>query len=458
MNEIKNMNDVEVQKIRVRDIYTGSVVQVREKSISVDINTFTEGTIYLEYYTLDKSIDSFIGLVNVGDLVTAEVTKVTEESIYLSRLNLLKDEEFKKIIEAVDTKEALNMKVTKSVSKGFNVSYKGFTFFLPDSQALKTTKVQDNIVVRLLEADDRRKTGVVSERVIEQENYLKSKEEEFNTFKVGDKVKGVITKIEAFGMYVKFKYNQGLVRINQVSHLFIKNIKELYNEGDEIEVKVIGLENGKIALSKKALEDTPFEAYIKNVKIGQEVIGKCVNKLPIGLILEVAANVRGLLHTSEFSWNPNDNFMASVKIGDSVKVAILNIEEKKEKLSLSRKALIDNPWARVNAKEGDVVTGVITKIEPKGLTVETLGVDGYINANDALAEGVNGKLDDYFAIGDEITAIIDTIKPREWFLKLNIKKYQDNLARLEFEKYMNAPVEEEKTTTLGDIFKDVFKK
>lgn len=456
--ENNEMNSFEYNDVHVKDKVTGKVVEVKKDSISIDLHQFTEGTMYLDHYTTDKNVTSFIGLVNVGDDITCEVTKVDEENgvILLSRLNMLKEENFKALSE--NTNEALTVKVTKKLEKGYNVAAKGFTFFMPFSQAPSDVKIGDSLKVKILELNERRKTGVVSYRVVEHEEYEANKNAELDTLNEGDVVNGTISKIEPFGAFVRFKYNQGLIRLNQVDHIFVKNINDVLHVGDKLDVKIISKENGKLLLSRKALLKTPFEQYIENHKVSDKVMAKVVNKMPYGLLLEVAPNVRGLLHKSEFSWNPNDNFDAYCKIGDEIEVAIIAIEPKKERISFSRKAIIDNPWSRVNANVGDLVEATVTKVDQKGVYVTALGVDAFIPAKDAFAENQNGKLDEVYQVGDKVNAVVSTIKPKEWILELSVKKHLANLERKEFQKYMDSEAEEDVSMNLGDLYKDILKK
>ena len=69
----------------------------------------------------------------------------------------------------------------------------------------------------------------------------------------------------------------------------------------------------RLDLSRKVLLPTPFEVFAENHKKGSNITGSVVQKLPFGLIIEFEDGVRGLLHTSEFSWNPSDNFASFVK-------------------------------------------------------------------------------------------------------------------------------------------------
>ena len=91
--------------------------------------------------------------------------------------------------------------------------------------------------------------------------------------------------------------------------------------------------------------------------------------MPFGVLVELEKNVTGLLHKSEFSWNPNDNLMASLLIGDEIEVSIIRFDDANEKIGLSRKPLIDNPWNRVETSVGSKVTGKITEVKEMLLMV-----------------------------------------------------------------------------------------
>lgn len=443
------------KKLRVGDQVVGTVVTVKDKTIYLDIHQFTEGTMHLDCYTKDKTIESFIGLVKVGDQIECQVAKVNEENIYLSRINQLSKIAFKRVVEAKENEEAIEVVVTKVVpNKGYTVNFEGNNLFMPLSQAPQEVKIKDKLQVRIIEVNEERKNAVVSRRVIEREEYTNAKAQELDSIQVGEVLTGTVAKVEKFGLFIRFKYNQGLLRINQLAHTFTSDINAVAKEGDTMEVKVLSKENGKLVLSRKALLDTPYEAYAKTVTVGQTVKGKVVNKMPFGLLIELAPNVKGLLHQSEYSHNPNDNYNAFVIIGDEVECAILALDPAKEKISLSRKALMDNPWTRVTAQVGDVVEVKVTDVLENGLKVEALGVDGFVPASEALTESQNGSVKDYFHIDDTAQAVIIDIKPAEWRLRLSIRKITEKEERKSFEKYLE---EEDASLTLGDVLKDALK-
>ena len=454
MEEFK-MEDLDMpKKLHVGDKVNGTVVVIKDKTIYLDIHNFTEGTMHLDHYTKDKSIESFKGLVKVGDVINCEVAKISEDNIYLSRLNQIVIENFKYVTDAKAEDEDIEVKVLKEVKdKGYIVTYKDNQLFMPKSMATPSVVVGQNITVRIVEVDEKKRNAVVSRRIIEQEEYQDKRSKEFDSIQVGDVLKGTVAKVEKYGALIKFDLVQGLLKTGQLSHVFVDITKEL-KVGQEIEVKVIHKADGKIELSRKALLKTPFEEYIDSHKVSDKVTGKVVNKLGFGLLLELAPNVKGLLHSSEYSHNPNDNYNNYVKIGDEVEVAIIAINKDKEKISLSRKALMDNPWERVTAKVNDLVDVTITAITDSGLNVACLGVDGFVPKQEALLEE-NKDISNYYAIGDTSKAIITDINPKEWKLKLSIKKYLAKEERKSFEKYLDDNTEA--TVSLGDMLKEVLK-
>ncbi len=448
--------DLEMPKeLRVRDIVEGEVVSIEDNTIYLDVKQFTEAVMHLDHFTNDKNATSFKDLVKVGDKIRCQVTKINEEHIYVSRLNQLSEENFKAVIEASQEGKKVKVTVKKDVNKGFMVDYNGNQVFMPASLAGKDTKVGDKFEVVILPSEDENKKPIASRKAVLDEEYKAAKAEALANINVGDVIEATVAKVEKYGAFLRCGMVQGLLRAKEYSHKFVDITKEV-KEGDTFQVKVIKKdENNKLEFSRKALIDTPYQAFVKEHKVSDKLTGKVVEKTGFGLILELATDVRGLLHKSEYSHNPNDNLASVLKIGDTVEVAIIGLNDAKEKISLSRKALMDNPWEKVDAKVGDVVDVKVTEVTEAGLKVEAIGVDGFIPASEALVEKKN-DLASYFAIGDEAKAVITDINPKEWRLKLSIRKHQEAESRKDFEKYLNE--DEEAKSNLGEMFKDVLDK
>ena len=441
------MEAYDLKKCKKGDVVEGEIVSIiDDNTIAVFIGAFTEGIMHLDHYTKETN-KKFSDFVKVGDKITATVSKVTEDHIFLSRLNQIQDEEFDDIEKLKEDGTVVDVQVVSEVegNKGFLCKYNGVQAFMPKSQA-GDAKVNTKVAVKVIEVEKAKKRMVVSHKLVEQDVYKENRDKEYDKINVGDVLKGKIIRVEKYGALVKFEYITGLLKVSDVSHNFIDITKEL-NVNDEIEVKVISKANGKLELSRKALIKSDIELFAEAHKVGDTIKGTVANKLPSGLLIEVAPNLKGLLHRSEFSHNPNDNYASVVKIGDEVEVAIIALDTEAKKISLSRKALMDNPWTRVDAKVGDLTEVTVNEIVAKGLRVTALGVDGFVPISEATAERVD-DLTKYFNVGDKAEAEIIDINPKEWKLRLSIRRPIKAKERAEYQKYMK---EEEATTTIGDV-------
>ncbi|MDX9691227.1 MAG: S1 RNA-binding domain-containing protein [Acholeplasmataceae bacterium] len=463
---------MEFKVLKVGQIVEGTVIKVEENTIWIDVQYTTEGKIHLDNY--DKPApETFHGLVKVGQKVKAKVQKITDDpaQILLSRLPLLIEEKFEKIQELVKTGETVKAKVRQVLDKGLVLYYLENEVFLPyslldydlvkEKEALKGKVLEIQIVEAIQKGRSKRivasrKAIFERERQEAYEKRIEQRSQELDNINTGDVLKGNVDKIEAHAATIRFDHVVGLLRISQVSHYRIDKIDDVLSLGEEVTVKVIKKEGNRLDLSIKALQKTPHEMFYDTHKVSETIKGKVFQKLPFGIIVEVEKDVRGLLHRNEFSWNPNDNFESYVKIGDEIELSIISLDPKKEKIALSRKALLDNPWKNVTVKRGDIVKANIKEVSKEGLVVEVQGVDATIAANELSNEKI-GKPEDYFAVGDEVEAVIIEANRDTWSMKLSIKRILEQAERASFEQYLEDE-EDEQNATLGDLFKKEFNK
>ncbi len=469
MGEVKNditMEDVvkKTYKIRQGQIVEGTIFEVKSNQILVTLDNNQEAEMYIEHY--GKSIDSFIGEVKVGDKIEAVVSSIQEDGeraskIFLDRKRMVRQENFVLVEEIYKNEQEYEAKVTKVDKKGLHLDVYGFSAFLPfgllDNELIEQKEELKGklLKVHLIEVKPGRRPRIIASRkkifeerrAQEREEVQKQREEEFASINTGDVIKGTVEKLHKYMAVVRFKHITGRLRISQISHTRIENIKDVLKVGDEVEVKVIKKAKG-LDLSMKALIPTPIETFIANNKIGDTVVGEVVQKLPFGIILELDEKVRGLLHRSEFSWNPDDNFQSYVKIGDKVEAKITSLDAAKNKISLSRRLLLDNPWENVSFERGELVEAKVLEVNADGLVVLAKGVNGIIPINELSKERVDdpAKL---FAVDDKVKAIVTTVNPKNWYLRLSIKAYELREEKKAYEKHL---VEEDvETTSIGEL-------
>lgn len=465
------MQNINIPK--VGQIVEGEVIKVEQNTLYVDLNAMTEGKIHLDNYA-KPAPETFVGLIKVGDRLRAKIQKITDEpsQILLSRLPILQDQAFDELADIVKNEVIVKTKVKSADDKGLVLQYKMFEVFLPfslldfDLQKDKDNLKGRSLEVHIIEAErkGRRERIIASRKKIfetaKQEAYDKrtlERQTQLDAIKTGDVLKGIVDKIETHAATVRFEHVMGLLRISQVSHYRIERIEDVISKGQEVEVKVIKKEGSRLDLSMKALQKTPYELFGEVHHVGENITGTVVQKLPFGIIVELAKDVRGLLHRSEFSWNPNDNYDAYVKIGQEVELAIVSLDLKKEKIGLSRKLLLDNPWKDVTVKRGDVVSVKVTSIEKNHIVVNVQGADGIIKQEEFSTEK-NAKADELFVVGEEVEALVTQADRNTWTLTLSLRVLKEKQLRADFEKFMESEKEDTSGTTIGDLFEDSFKK
>ena len=458
---------MEFKVLKVGQIVEGTVIKVEENTIWLDVQYTTEGKIHLDNY--DKPApDTYFGLVKVGQKVKAKVQKITDDpaQILLSRLPLLIEEKFMKIQELAKSGETVKAKVRQILDKGLVLVYMENEVFLPyslldyDLVKNKETLKGKVLEIQIIEATQKgrskrivgsRKAIFERERQEAYEKRIEQRTQELEGISTGDVITGTVDKIEPHAATIRFDHVVGLLRISQVSHHRIDKIDDVLSLGQEVSVKIIKKEGNRLDLSMKALQKTPHEIFFDQHKVSEAIKGRVFQKLPFGIIVEVEKDVRGLLHKNEFSWNPNDNFESYVKIGDEIELSIISMDPKKEKIALSRKALLDNPWKNVTVKRGDVVKANVLEVSKEGLVVEVQGVNAVIPQNELSNEKI-GKPEDYFAVGDEVEALVIEANRDTWTMKLSIRRVLEKAERATFEQYL-VDEEEDSNATIGDLFK-----
>ncbi len=461
------MEDVVIKRIKRGQMVNGTIFKVEDDVIYVTLENNSEAKMYKNHY--GKDIETFIGEVKEGDQITAVVSQITEtddiSSILLDRNIIVKDENYQLVEELYREEKTINAQVTKVEKHGLHLNVHGFSAFLPygllDNEYVnKKEELKGEFLdVNIIEVKPGRRPRIIAsrkkifeeQRIKEREEKQRLREEEFENIKTGDVLTGRVERIEKHMALIRFNHVAGRLRISQIKYSRIESIKDVLKVGEDVTVKVIKKDRS-LDLSMKALLPTPFEEFEKENKKGDTVTGEVVQKLPFGIILELRDSVRGLLHRSEYSWNPDDNFQDYVKIGDKVDTVITLIESKKKKISLSRRLLLDNPWKNVEFNRGEEVECKVLEVTEDGLVVEAKGVNGFIHVRELAAKRVESP-EKLFAVDDVIKARVIDVNPKRWHLRLSIRQQEIIEEKQDYEQYLTDETTD--ATTIGDLFEDV---
>lgn len=247
-------------------------------------------------------------------------------------------------------------------------------------------------------------------------------------YPIGSRVKGRVTKLLAYGAFVELEKGvEGLVHVSELS--WTKRItrpSDVLSLDQEIEAVVlnISVEEQKISLGVRQLDENPWDAIEERFPVGTVISGAVRNLTPYGAFVALEEGIDGMIHVSDMSWTRKINHPSEVlKKGDVVEARVLNIDKENQRVSLGIKQLEADPWESIDNrfKVGDLVTGQVAKIASFGAFVNLDGdIDGLIHISQLSEEHVE-RVKDVIKVGDEIKARVIKVDKVERRIGLSIK-------------------------------------
>ena len=270
---------------------------------------------------------------------------------------------------------------------------------------------------------------------------------------VGDVIEVTVSNFETYGVFVDLGNDiEGLLHISEISwDKHNKNPKDLLEIGQEINVEVIEIDTKKkrLRVSLKNLTQKPFAEFKEKYRIGDVLTGKIVTLTDFGAFVNVNG-IDGLLHNDDLSWDRSQKCKDTLTVNDDIEIKLSKIDNDKEKVSFSRKALLPTPTADFlnNNKMGGIVKGKIKDIKDFGIFVNLeKGVDGLVRDED-LAPLVKDEI----KIGDEVEAVLVHADKSRNRIRLSVKRLERQQERAELDKVNS----DDTPITLGDMIKNRF--
>lgn len=414
----------------VGDQVEGPIVKMGRNYALVDIGTKKEAALPLEEL---KDLEGNL-IFNLGDRVRAIVVKriSQEDQFLLSTRKILEEEALKRLKEAFEKGDPIEVKLSKPVKAGYEVIYEGLIKgFLPQSQLLRSQSSEgsERIKVLLLKLNER--SFVASQRAYQQrERELKLKELE-RKIQEGEILEGKVKGSVKGGYLLDFDgLITGFLPLSEVTRRRLRSGESYLAEGDQIAVKVLEWdpEKRKLKVSHKVLELDPWEGVEDRYRPDQRVKGKVVKIENFGAFVELEPGLEGLLPASEISWKKGLKPKDILQEGDLIEAIITELNPQERKLILSLRRLEENPWETV-AKElrvGQIVEAPIKTVTDFGLFVEIReGVDGFIHVSQVSWDRVE-DLKSLFKVGDLIKAKVIELNPENKRLALSIRELKPN--------------------------------
>jgi len=353
MQELLDQEGVDIKVHKVGDVLEGTILSVGKNEVYVDIEGVGLGVVRgRELY--DDSVR--LSMLNAGDRVAASVLEPENKdgNIELSFRAAGQEKVWQTLSDRLKSREIIKTKIVDANKGGLMVELNSVMGFLPVSQ-LSTEhypRVEDGDKNKILEilrsyigqvfdvqvitVDPEEEKLIVSEKAVGED----AMREKMTKLKIGDMVKGEVSGIVDFGIFMKFGSGlEGLVHISELAWSRIDHPKDLYKVGQEVEAQIISIERDRISLSIKRLQPDPWLESIKKYEVGQIVKGKVTKVMPFGAFVELDPEIYGLVHSVELSTEEVKDPSELVKPGDEKEFKIISIEPQDHRLGLSLRAV-----------------------------------------------------------------------------------------------------------------------
>ena len=362
MNEFEDLLN-SVSQVETGDVVSAEVLTVDATQANVAISgTGVEGVLTLRELTNDRDADinDFVKVGEVLDVLVLRqvVGKDTDTVTYLvSKKRLEARKAWDKLVGREE--EVVTVKGTRAVKGGLSVEFEGVRGFIPasmlDTRFVRNTErfVGQEFDAKIKEVDAKENRFILSRREVVEAATAAARAEVFGKLAVGDVVTGKVARITSFGAFIDLGGVDGLVHLTELSHERNVSPKSVVSVGDEIEVKILDLneEEGRVSLSLKATTPGPWDGVEQKLAAGDVVEGTVKRLTDFGAFVEVLPGIDGLVHISQISHKRVENPKDALKVGQEVTVKVLEVNAAAERVSLSIKALEERPAQEEGQKE-----------------------------------------------------------------------------------------------------------
>ena len=362
MNEFEDLLN-SVSQVETGDVVSAEVLTVDATQANVAISgTGVEGVLTLRELTNDRDADinDFVKVGEVLDVLVLRqvVGKDTDTVTYLvSKKRLEARKAWDKLVGREE--EVVTVKGTRAVKGGLSVEFEGVRGFIPasmlDTRFVRNTErfVGQEFDAKIKEVDAKENRFILSRREVVEAATAAARAEVFGKLAVGDVVTGKVARITSFGAFIDLGGVDGLVHLTELSHERNVSPKSVVTVGEEIEVKILDLneEEGRVSLSLKATTPGPWDSVEQKLAKGDVVEGTVKRLTDFGAFVEVLPGIDGLVHVSQISHKRIENPKEALKVGQEVQVKVLEVNADAERVSLSIKALEERPAQEEGQKE-----------------------------------------------------------------------------------------------------------
>lgn len=344
-DDILSNDSIGIRFYNAGETAKGTVVDANDSRILLELDGGLMGIITKkerlsaseESYSPGSQIEAVVmNPENSQGLVVLSLRKASQDMIW-AELNTLLEEE-----------RILKVRIVEANKGGLMGDYKGLRCFLPVSQLMPVNyprvdgaeaglilkKLQafigQDFAVRVINVNRENEKIIISEKAAHQEKM----EDTLRTLQVGDIVKGTVSGVLKYGIFVTFGGVEGLVHLSELDWGHVSTPSKLYKLDDKVEVMVIGIDGGKLSFSIKRLTEDSWKEKVSDYQPGSKISGKLLRWNNQGVFIDIAEDVQGMFELSEFGVEKYEDL--KLKEGDTIEGEILNINYDSHRLELKK--------------------------------------------------------------------------------------------------------------------------
>ena len=423
----EEMFESSMQELNVGDVVLGTIVQVTDDHVVVDVGYKSEGVIPLyEFKDEEGKID-----IKVGDVVDVLFERRENDS---GLIGLSKEKaDRQKIWGSLEEGAVVEGKIVGRIKGGLTVDI-GINAFLPGYQVdLRPVRNLEKLLgasfdFKIIKLNKRRGNIVLSRRVLLEEQRESMRSDTLETLSEGQEVEGIVKNLTDYGSFIDLGGIDGLLHITDMSWGRVNHPSDVLSVGEKIKVKILKYdrERERVSLGLKQITPDPWLEVESVYPVGGKVQGKVVSLTDYGAFVELEDGVEGLIHVSEMSWTKRIKHPNKIlTVGDEVETVVLALDIPNRRISLGLKQIEPNPWEVIGEKFpiGTIIEGQVKNITDFGVFIGVdEGIDGLVHISDLSWTKRVKHPSEIFKKGDIVKAVVLNIDRDNERFSLGLKQ------------------------------------
>ncbi len=429
MEAMLSMYEESFSNFKVGEIIDGTIVDISDKDVRVDIGFKSEGVIPISEF-------AYSGPPEKNSVIRVYINKIEsgDGRLQLSKKKADYQENIARIKTANEDGSTVPGVIRRRVKGGMIVDVYGIESFMPGSQmSLKPIPNLDQFIgkemqFKVVNIDEEHSNIIISRRAVMEEEAAAKREELLTKITIDTELDGEVKNITQYGAFIDLGGIDGLLHLTDMSWGKLSHPSEMLAIGDKVKVKVINFdpETTKISLGLKQLVPHPWENIEIKYPEGTRITGKVVSVKSFGAFVELEPGVEGLVHISEMSWTKKITDARKIlKNGDTINAIVLELDKENKRISLGMKQMDPNPWLTIEDRYpiGTVLVRKVKSLTAFGAFVEIEeGIDGLVHISDISWTKRIYHPREVFRKGQEVQSIILSIDRAQHRIALGVKQ------------------------------------